>query len=112
MARRLSIKVSEPSSFPVSLLALLVYTVGVPYQGFSKLVKYEARQQFSVSEQTATRILKENKADWVKHNFSHISRVYPRATRLASTNYDPLPYWKAGCQIVAMNWQTLGTRGV
>ena len=84
-----------------------MYTAGVKYQGFSKLVLYRGSQQFSVSERTAGRIIKENKADWVKHNMAHISRVYPRAVRLNSTNYDPVPCWAAGCQIVALNWQTL-----
>jgi len=91
-----------------SLSDLLVYTAGIKYQGFSKLVNYEPRHQFSVSDRTGSKIIRENQADWVKHNFSHISRVYPKAIRLASTNYDPVPYWSAGCQIVALNWQTAG----
>ncbi|KAK8865887.1 hypothetical protein IAR55_001035 [Kwoniella newhampshirensis] len=109
LARRLSIngKTDRPDVFSTQLSDLLVYTAGVKYQGFSKLNEYEPRHQFSVSERTAARILKENKADWIKHNFTHLSRVYPRGTRLASSNYDPVAVWEAGCQIVALNWQTL-----
>ncbi|KAK4688292.1 hypothetical protein P7C73_g1831, partial [Tremellales sp. Uapishka_1] len=108
LARRLSITGPERQAFAPSLAKLLVYTAGVKYQGFSKLVHYEPRHQFSVSERTADRILRENKVDWIKHNFTHISRIYPKATRLASSNYDPVPYWAAGCQLVALNWQTIG----
>lgn len=108
LARQLSIKSNEKPLFPQSLAELLVYTAGVKYQGFSKLVEYKPHHQFSVSERTAGRILRENKADWLKHNITHLSRVYPQATRVASTNYDPIPYWAAGCQIVALNLQTLG----
>ncbi|WVQ97242.1 hypothetical protein IAU59_004352 [Kwoniella sp. CBS 9459] len=109
LARRLSIqgKAERPDAFSPQLADLLVYTAGVKYQGFSKLNEYAPREQFSVSERTAERIIKENKGDWVKHNFSHISRVYPRGTRLTSSNYDPTVAWSAGCQLVALNWQTL-----
>jgi phosphatidylinositol phospholipase C delta len=111
LARRLSI--SSPSlspdkpTFSSTLADLLVYTHGVKYQGFSKLNNYLPRHQFSVAETTANRIIRENKADWIKHNFTHISRVYPKAIRMLSTNFDPTPYWSAGCQLVAMNWQTI-----
>ncbi|WVR05835.1 hypothetical protein IAU60_002861 [Kwoniella sp. DSM 27419] len=109
LARRLSIqgKSDRPEGFSPQLADLLVYTAGVKYAGFSKLNEYTFREQFSVSEKTANRIVRENQADWIKHNFSHISRVYPRGTRLTSSNYDPTVAWSAGCQLVALNWQTL-----
>lgn len=85
-----------------------MYTAGVKYQGFSKLITYEEKQQFSVSDGTGRRIVRENKRDWIKHNFNHLSRVYPKGSRLTSSNYDPTPFWQAGCQLVALNWQTIG----
>lgn len=94
-------------AFSQALSDLLVYTCGVKYRGFSKLGGYEARHQFSVSEKTGAKVIKENKADWIKHNFTHLSRVYPKGIRLQSTNYDPVAFWSAGCQLVAINWQTV-----
>jgi phosphatidylinositol phospholipase C delta len=109
LARRLSIGTSkEKPSFSQSLLDLLLYTEGVKYQGFTKLVEYSPHQQFSVSERTGSKIIRENKGDWIKHNFTHISRVYPKGFRLGSSNYNPVPFWAAGNQIVALNWQTIG----
>lgn len=35
-------------------------------------------------------------------------RVYPTATRIGSSNFDPVYYWNFGCQMVALNFQTLG----
>lgn len=32
-------------------------------------------------------------------------RIYPKGTRIESNNYDPVPYWRAGGQICAQNWQ-------
>ena len=33
------------------------------------------------------------------------SRIYPRGSRVNSSNYDPVPLWLAGCQLVALNYQ-------
>ena len=35
-----------------------------------------------------------------------LCRVYPRATRVASSNFDPLPMWRTGAQLVCLNMQT------
>ena len=34
----------------------------------------------------------------VDYNTRQISRIYPAGTRTDSSNYDPFPYWNAGCQ--------------
>ena len=41
-----------------------------------------------------------------KHNRRYLMRVYPLGTRLKSSNFNPLPYWSHGVQMVATNWQT------
>ena len=43
---------------------------------------------------------------FIQHNVSHLSRVYPKGTRVTSANYDPYPAWMLGCQLVALNYQT------
>ena len=35
-------------------------------------------------------------------------RVYPKGTRVGSSNPDPIPFWRHGCQIVALNIQHFG----
>ena len=37
-----------------------------------------------------------------------MTRVYPAGIRVTSTNYDPIPHWSAGAQLVALNYQTVG----
>ncbi|KAL7424581.1 hypothetical protein Q5752_000265 [Cryptotrichosporon argae] len=98
---------SPSSTFSTRLASLLVYTYGVKFAGFSKLVQYAPHEQFSVSERTGARILKDDKPDWIKHNFGHLSRVYPRALRVESSNFNPVEFWRAGVQLVALNWQTM-----
>ncbi len=43
------------------------------------------------------------------YNKRQISRIYPKGTRVDSSNYMPQIFWNAGCQLVALNFQTLGT---
>jgi hypothetical protein len=35
-----------------------------------------------------------------------MSRIYPKGTRVDSSNYNPAPAWAAGNQMVALNYQT------
>lgn len=37
-----------------------------------------------------------------------MSRIYPKGTRMDSSNYMPQMFWNAGCQMVALNFQTMG----
>lgn len=45
---------------------------------------------------------------FLQYNHRQLSRVYPRGQRLDSSNYDPLPMWLCGFQLVALNFQTPG----
>ena len=45
---------------------------------------------------------------FLQYNRRQLSRVYPRGQRLDSSNYDPLPMWLCGSQLVALNFQTPG----
>ena len=35
-----------------------------------------------------------------------MSRVYPKAQRMDSSNYNPMPMWNTGSQMAALNFQT------
>lgn len=60
----------------------------------------------SFQETVALNLAKEQGADFVVYNKYHFSRIYPKGTRTDSSNYDPVPYWNMGCQLVALNYQT------
>ncbi|KAG8219083.1 phosphoinositide-specific phospholipase C [Butyriboletus roseoflavus] len=89
-----------------TLVALLVYTVGVKCHGINKKEHYAPEHMFSLSETTMNKILRQGAADLIKHNKTHLVRVYPKGTRVSSTNYLPHRCWAAGAQLVAINWQT------
>lgn len=90
------------------IVALLVYTVGVKCRGINKKEQYAPEHVFSLSESTANKILKQGMQDLIKHNRTHVVRIYPKGLRMNSTNYEPHRYWSAGAQLVAINWQTFG----
>ncbi|EIW76526.1 PLC-like phosphodiesterase [Coniophora puteana RWD-64-598 SS2] len=91
----------------LEITALLVYTVGVKCRGLNKKEHYEPAHMFSLSESTANKMVKSGSGhDLVKHCKGHAVRVYPKGTRLKSTNYEPHRFWATGCQLVAINWQT------
>ena len=46
-------------------------------------------------------------ADWfLRYHRHQISRIYPKAQRVASDNYNPMPMWGCGSQMAALNYQT------
>ena len=90
------------------LTSLLVYTVGVKCHGLHPDIEYAPEHIFSLSENAANRFVKASMTDLVKHTHTHLVRVYPKGTRVNSTNFEPNRYWASGCQVVAINWQTFG----
>ncbi|CAG2106000.1 unnamed protein product [Medioppia subpectinata] len=49
---------------------------------------------------------KANDEKYVKFTKNHLVRTYPKGTRTASSNYNPIPHWIMGSQLVALNYQT------
>ena len=37
---------------------------------------------------------------------AQLSRIYPKAQRMDSSNYNPMPMWNIGSQMAALNFQT------
>ncbi|XP_075767363.1 inactive phospholipase C-like protein 2 [Pelodiscus sinensis] len=62
----------------------------------------------SFSEVEAGRFASESPAELVSYNKRFLSRVYPSPLRIDASNMNPQDFWKCGCQMVAMNFQTPG----
>lgn len=41
-----------------------------------------------------------------KYHQNQMSRVYPKGQRLDSSNFNPVPFWNVGSQMIALNYQT------
>ncbi|XP_013179186.1 PREDICTED: 1-phosphatidylinositol 4,5-bisphosphate phosphodiesterase gamma-1 isoform X2 [Papilio xuthus] len=47
-----------------------------------------------------------SQAYFIKYHMIQLSRIYPKGQRIDSSNYSPTPFWNAGSQMVALNYQT------
>lgn len=92
----------------VELSALVNYIQPVHFKSFENSEKLNRSYEMSsFVENNATALLKESPVEFVNYNKRQLSRIYPSGTRVGSANYMPQIFWNAGCQLVALNYQTL-----
>ncbi|CAD8065626.1 unnamed protein product [Paramecium sonneborni] len=61
----------------------------------------------SLSEDKVEKIYKEKKVKQIQQSLNHsLVRIYPSGLRVNSSNYDPIPSFILGAQIIALNFQT------
>ncbi|KAI7797080.1 putative 1-phosphatidylinositol 4 [Triplophysa rosa] len=94
------------SKLSPELSDVVVYTRSVAFKGFDKSAKKPPNEMASFSESDAVKLIKESGKLFVRHNSKQLSRIYPSGQRLQSSNYNPQEMWNAGCQLVALNFQT------
>ncbi|XP_057694249.1 1-phosphatidylinositol 4,5-bisphosphate phosphodiesterase eta-1 isoform X2 [Corythoichthys intestinalis] len=62
----------------------------------------------SFSETRAQSLVNHRAEHFLAFNQRQLSRIYPSAYRIDSSNFNPQFYWNVGCQLVALNYQTEG----
>ncbi|RXN09920.1 1-phosphatidylinositol 4,5-bisphosphate phosphodiesterase eta-1-like protein [Labeo rohita] len=62
----------------------------------------------SFSETRAQHLVHHRSERFLTFNQQQLSRIYPSAYRIDSSNFNPQTYWNVGCQLVALNYQTDG----
>uniref|UniRef100_A0A7N6AH00 1-phosphatidylinositol 4,5-bisphosphate phosphodiesterase n=1 Tax=Anabas testudineus TaxID=64144 RepID=A0A7N6AH00_ANATE len=95
------VKATEEMSYLVN------YIEPVKFKGFE--VTSKRRKYFEMSSFVETKgmdILKSDPVDFVEYNKNQLSRIYPKGTRVDSSNFMPQIFWNIGCQMVALNFQT------
>uniref|UniRef100_A0A8C5DQ18 Phosphoinositide phospholipase C n=1 Tax=Gouania willdenowi TaxID=441366 RepID=A0A8C5DQ18_GOUWI len=68
-------------------------------QDFYEMSSFKESKAFNLADTSGTR-------SFCHHNMDKLSRIYPAGSRTNSSNYNPVPMWNVGCQIVALNFQT------
>lgn len=91
-------------------LADLIYLKGEHFKSFQHVAEnWKPFQMCSFSEPKTFKNIHQGDIGmqnlWM-YNSRCISRIYPKGTRFDSSNYDPILPWYAGCQVVALNYQT------
>ncbi|XP_023656042.1 1-phosphatidylinositol 4,5-bisphosphate phosphodiesterase beta-1-like isoform X2 [Paramormyrops kingsleyae] len=87
---------------------LVNYVQPVKFYSFEASKKSNRSYQMSSFVETkALEQLTKSPVEFVEYNKLQLSRIYPKGTRVDSSNYMPQVFWNAGCQLVALNFQTI-----
>ncbi|XP_072539296.1 1-phosphatidylinositol 4,5-bisphosphate phosphodiesterase beta-1 isoform X2 [Salminus brasiliensis] len=87
---------------------LVNYIQPVKFHSFEASKKTNRSYHMSSFVETkALEQLTKSPVEFVEYNKLQLSRLYPKGTRVDSSNYMPQVFWNAGCQLVALNFQTI-----
>ncbi|XP_017653976.1 1-phosphatidylinositol 4,5-bisphosphate phosphodiesterase beta-1 isoform X3 [Nannospalax galili] len=87
---------------------LVNYIQPVKFESFE--ISKKRNKSFEMSSFVETKGLEQltkSPVEFVEYNKMQLSRIYPKGTRVDSSNYMPQLFWNAGCQMVALNFQTV-----
>jgi phosphatidylinositol phospholipase C beta len=90
---------------------LVNYIVPVRFVTFTRAEERKRSYEISsFAEDKAQNLIRDSAKEFVAYNQRQLSRIYPRGTRFDSSNYNPYLFWPVGCQMVALNYQTMGKK--
>ncbi|KAK2430318.1 phosphoinositide phospholipase C [Trifolium repens] len=72
------------------------------------LMEHDQVRRLSLSEQVLEEIAITRASDIVRFTQRNLLRIYPKGSRIDSSNYDPMNGWMHGAQMVAFNMQGHG----
>lgn len=98
-------KVKPPKIIP-RLSRLGIHTRGISFKSLEEPEASMPNHIFSLSENAAFTIQRRMPKALFSHNRQFLMRTYPHGMRFDSSNYDPVIFWRAGVQVVALNWQS------
>ncbi|KAF4095890.1 1-phosphatidylinositol 4,5-bisphosphate phosphodiesterase delta-1a isoform X2 [Onychostoma macrolepis] len=102
-------KSSKKIKLAKELSDLVIYCKSVHFSNFEHSRDNHAFYEMASFKESKAMNLAENSGTaYIHHNMDKLSRIYPAGSRTDSSNYNPVPLWNAGCQIVALNFQTPG----
>ncbi|XP_067871822.1 1-phosphatidylinositol 4,5-bisphosphate phosphodiesterase delta-1a isoform X2 [Heterodontus francisci] len=88
---------------------LVIYCKSVHFHGFEDAMHNQVFYEMSsFVESKFNKLVQESAKPFIQLNARQLSRIYPAGRRTDSSNYNPIDMWNAGCQIVALNFQTPG----
>ncbi|TRY92494.1 hypothetical protein DNTS_028195 [Danionella cerebrum] len=70
-------------------------------------ISKKSKRSYQMSSFVETKALEHLTKTPVEYNKFQLSRIYPKGTRVDSSNYMPQVFWNAGCQLVALNFQNI-----
>lgn len=98
--RKKSSSVEEKSELLVKLITIF---------GCKFVLNDPSRHPWNISSLSEDKVIKQlqtSAEDFINHNKWTLTRTYPGGLRIDSSNYDPMPAFITGCQVIALNFQT------
>lgn len=68
---------------------------------------YQPWDVVSLSESKVNKLYETNREQLIEFTTNSFLRIYPKGTRIDSSNYDPVKSWICGAQLVSLNLQSL-----
>uniref|UniRef100_A0A672R5X9 Phosphoinositide phospholipase C n=1 Tax=Sinocyclocheilus grahami TaxID=75366 RepID=A0A672R5X9_SINGR len=100
-------KPKEKIKLAKELSDMVIYCKSVHFSTFEhSRDNHNFYEMASFKESKAMNLAENSATAYIHHNMDKLSRIYPAGSRTDSSNYNPVPLWNAGCQIVALNFQT------
>lgn len=59
----------------------------------------------NISESACNRLIPTSLYNLISHSCDHLRRIFPKGTRIGSSNFDPAKFWRTGSQVASLNWQ-------
>ncbi|XP_072108186.1 1-phosphatidylinositol 4,5-bisphosphate phosphodiesterase delta-1a isoform X2 [Mobula birostris] len=88
---------------------LVIFCKSVHFNGFEDAMNNQVFYEMSsFVENKFNKLVQDSSTPFIQLNARQLSRIYPAGMRTDSSNYSPINMWNAGCQIVALNFQTPG----
>ncbi|KJZ80062.1 hypothetical protein HIM_00776 [Hirsutella minnesotensis 3608] len=107
--RAVACSIITPELAALGIYAQSVKPVDNSWYDPGELINGPHHHLINVSESGLSKHLPEHAAAIARHNSHHLMRVYPKGTRISSSNLKPVEFWGIGAQICALNWQSFGT---
>ncbi len=85
-----------PRTFTPTVLAQIVSETAQDCKMMSSLNESKAK----------TYMVEHHPQKFQSYHQRQLTRIYPKASRQDSSNFNPIPFWLSGSQMVAMNFQT------
>ncbi|NWY73577.1 PLCZ1 phosphodiesterase, partial [Erithacus rubecula] len=93
----------------LALSDLVIYTKSQKFVSFDhSLMHQQCHENNSIGEVAARKLARTSVKEFISHTTRFITRIYPKGSRMSSSNYNPQDFWNIGCQMVALNFQTRG----
>lgn len=96
----------KPPKITSRLSRLGIHTRGITFRSLEQPEACMPNHIFSLSEKAALTIQRTMPKALFTHNRDFLMRTYPHGMRFDSSNFDPVIFWRAGVQVVALNWQS------